>query len=229
MERKTEKQPTNETTKKKVSRRGFLELVAYAAAGAVFGGFIPNENSQANSIECDDTATPTETAVPPTATDTETAVPPTATDTKTVIPPTATDTKTATPTATDTETAVPPTATDTKTAVPPTATDTGTVIPPTATDTKTVIPPTATDTKTAVPPTGTATIFPPTRTKQVNPPSGVEGVVSIPNNTKGLNPRGAAIGAMVGVTLGLIKELLRPSKTTPVASKPQDEEPPKWN
>jgi len=175
MERKTEKQPTNETTKKKVSRRGFLELVAYAAAGAVFGGFIPNENSQANSIECDDTATPTETAVPPTATDTETAV------------------------------------------------------PPTATDTKTVIPPTATDTKTAVPPTGTATIFPPTRTKQVNPPSGVEGVVSIPNNTKGLNPRGAAIGAMVGVTLGLIKELLRPSKTTPVASKPQDEEPPKWN
>ncbi len=206
MERKTEIQPTNET-KKKVSRRGFLKLSAYAGAGAVFGGFFPNENSQANSIECDDTATPTETVIPPTATDTETAVPPTATDTKTVIPPTATDTKTA---------------------VPPTATDTKTVIPPTATDTKTVIPPTATDTKTVIPPTNTATILPPTRTKQVNPPSGVEGVVSIPNDTKGFNPRRVAIGAVIGLALGLV-DVFRPSKTAQVASKPQDEELPKWD
>ncbi len=124
--------------------------------------FAPNNVAEYGTVQLPfsgpvETATPTNTPVPPTATNT--AVPPT----NTPVPPTATNTPVP-----PTNTPVPPTATNTplpptNTPVPPTATNTplpptNTPVPPTATNTP--VPPT----NTPVPPTATNTPLPPTNT-----------------------------------------------------------------
>lgn len=150
------------------------------------------ETPYTNTPEATKTPEPTKTPCP-----TKTPEP---TKTNTAVPPT----ETATNTATETATNVPPTETATATA---TATDTAT-----ATHTPEIsVTPSPTGTNTATPeisetpsltPTSTPTeVIPPTKTKQANPPSGTEGITSLPVK-KDLTQRNNIFGAIAGFAVG---------------------------
>lgn len=197
-----------------LSRRDAIKIAGATFVGTGLSLAVPNSVVDAIAgVNCDETPTSTPTEIPletPTPTKTEK---PTETPCPTDTPePTITNTPTETASETPTVTAS-PTVTET-----PTNTATTTETPVIS------VTPSITPTETATPvvsitpsPTGTSTsteVIPPTKTKQVNPPSGTEGIISLPVKGKGISnwtklAIGATLGFMSGVTsvaTGKIKE-----------------------
>jgi len=176
----------------------------------------PTNTATATETPVPPTETPTSTPVPPTDTPvspTETPVPPTDTPTETPVPPTQTPVP---PTETPTETAVPPTETPTETAVPPTETP----VPPTETPTETAAPATDTPTETAVPPTETATVEPATETAVPPTETAVATIAKTPTDTATEIATIAATPTPTATDAPTLTATSKPTKTATPTPKP---------